>query len=533
MRTDVLPAHALRSAANVNDLLMDLLQQRIAVDQEIVRRGSFYDFARMAWPLIDPAPLVLNWHLEEKCTHLEAVSRGEIKKLVINEPPGSGKSNFVNVLWNVWEWIKRPQTKFLYASFDASLVGTRDGGKVIKLLESDWFKARWGVLLPTGKKAASHFETVAGGLRFSTSPSGKGTGRHGDIRVIDDPLKPKDASGGATMTKNALRFVSGWIADTWCSRATDQTTVRDVLIMQRLHEEDPAGEALAKGDCVHLCLPMLFDPDNACTTQWGGDRRTKKDELLFPQRFPQWKITQMREIEMGEEVFAAQCQQRPQRKGGSTFKREWWRFWHYNDTTPEPCLCDKCWMLKRTLPGHEQTRMCQPLSPTGFEFQSWDCTFKDVETSDFVCGGVIRASLPYVFLLECQNERLSITNTMQAIRSMSARFPKTHDKLIEDKANGAAVQDLLKAEIPGITLVNPEGGKESRANAGSIYFSSGRFFLPHPSLVPWVWPYMAQHEGFPRAANDDMVDMTSQGLVRLRQFGEHFSAAMRKIRGEK
>ncbi len=168
---------------------MDLLQQRIAVDREIVKRGTFYDFFRMVWPLVDPAPLILNWHLEEKCNHLEAVSNGLIKRLVINEPPGFGKSNTVNVIWNVWEWIKRPQTKFLFASFDESLVGTRDGGKVINLLEKDWFKMRWGLVLPRGKQAASKFETTAGGFRFATSPNGRGTGRHGDIRVID-PQRP-------------------------------------------------------------------------------------------------------------------------------------------------------------------------------------------------------------------------------------------------------------------------------------------------------------------------------------------------------
>lgn len=512
---------------------LDLLRQRVAVDRELVRRGTFYDFARMAWPLIDPAPLCVNWHLEEKCLHLEAVSRGEIRKLIINEPPGSGKSNFVNVLWNAWEWVNRPATKFLYASYDSSLVGTRDGGKVIKLLESDWFVARWGRLLPPGKQAASKFDTTSGGFRFSTSPNGKGTGRHGDIRVIDDPIKPKDAAGGGTMTGTMLRSVSDWVANTWSSRATNQTSVRDVLIMQRLHEEDLAGEWLRKGGCVHLNLPMLYEPEYPCLTNWGGDRRKEKDELLFPQRFPLDVIQRLHDLEMGPEVFAAQCQQRPQRRGGGTFKRPWWRFWHYQEGISEPCLCEKCWAAKRTLPGCGQTRPCQMLPQGGFQIQSWDCAFKKTDTTDFVAGGVLLSHHVNVYLLDCVNERMSFTDTVQGVRRMSQLWPQAYDKLIEDKANGPAVENVLKSEIPGITLVNPEGGKEARANASSLYYSSGRLFLPHPSIAPWVWACMAQHEAFPKGANDDMVDMMSQALIRLKRHGESFGEAMRKLRGEK
>jgi predicted phage terminase large subunit-like protein len=489
--------------------------------------------------MIDPAPLVLNWHLEEKCKHLEAVSAGEIRKLVINEPPGSGKSNFVNVLWNAWEWIKRPQTKFLYASSDASLVGTRDGGKLINLLQSDWFMARWGSILEPGKPAASMFQTLAGGFRFSTSPGGKGIGRHGDIRVIDDPVKPVDAAGGATMTKNALQAVSDWCSNTWTSRATDQTTVRDVLVMQRLDDEDLASEWLDAGNCVHLCFPMLYDPDYPCITQWGGDRRTQKDELLFPKRFPLEVVLEMRDgagpLAMGPDVFAAQCQQRPVRKGGGIFHREWWRFWHTSEGVYEPCLCDQCFRTKRTIPGCPNAvslRKCEYLPPVGFEIQSWDCAFKKTDTTDFVAGGVFRINRGRVFLVDCENERRSFTQTTEALRRMSLRWPQAYDKLIEDKANGAAVEDSLKVEIPGLTLVNPMGGKIARANAGSIYFSGGRFFLPHPTLAPWVWTFMYQHESFPRGKNDDLVDMTSQVLVHLRKHGEHFAEAMRKLRGE-
>jgi len=507
------------------------LRTRIATDRALVAKGTFYDFFPMVWHMLDPAPLVRNWHIEQVCIHLEAMSLGEIRKLLINIPPGSGKSNLLTA-WNIWEWIHRPQTKFLFMSYDASLVGTRDGGKVVKVLQSDWFKMRWGELLPSGKPAASMFDTKAGGFRFSTSPGGKATGRHADIRGIDDPLKPKDTMGGATQTKAALRTVSEFIGGTMSSRATDLRTVRDLIVMQRLHEEDPCGEMLAKGGWLQLRFPMLYEAAFPCKTQWGGDPRETEGDLLFPERFPLEEVTDLRDNRIGLDGFAAQYQQRPVRQGGSIFQRSWWRFFHTIPDVPEPCLCDRCHALKRTIPGCREApaRTCRLLPFTGFDSESWDCTFKKSDTSDFVAGGVFRAAENGVFLLDVRNERLSFTQTIQAIRDMSLAHPHAYDKLIEDKANGPAVEDALRAEIPGLTLVNPMGGKPARANAGSVYMSGGRFYLPHPDLAPWVWSFMAQHEGFPNAAFDDMVDMTSQYLVRLKSHGEHFSAAMARIR---
>ncbi len=513
------PARRTRHALLVSD-----------IDREVVRRGGLEAFARLAWPYVDPAPLVWSWHLSELCTHLEAVSRGEIQRLVINVPPGTGKSIFCNVLWPAWEWISRPQTKFLYASYDTTLVGVRDGGRVIKLLQELWFIERWGALLERVAPATHLFENRHGGFRFATSPGGKGTGRHGDIRVIDDPIKPKDASGGGSLTRRQLAAVSEWCAHTWASRATSQATVRDVLIMQRLHADDLAGEWLLRGDAVHLCLPMLFDPEIRCTTAWGGDRRSVEGEPLFPERFPAEVVERMRVRDMGPAVFAAQCQQRPQVKGGGLFRREWWRFWHLDAGVPTPCLCPLCWSAKRTQPGHEQPPCEQRIANAGQLLQSWDLTFKRTDTSDFVCGLVMQIYDRKAFVVDLVNERLSFLETLRELRIMSARYPTAYTKLIEDKANGAAVEDTLRQELSGIELVEPAGGKEARANAASIYPATQRLFLPHPALAPWVWAFVAQHEAFPRGAHDDIVDATSQALIWLRRGETNLAEAMARVR---
>ena len=117
----------------------------------------------------------------------EAVSRGDIRNLVINVPPGSAKSNTAGVIRDAWEWIHRPQTS---SSFSARLTppGRNSGRwKGDPSTPVGLVQAPLGDLLEPGKPAASMFDTRARGFRFATSPGGKGTGRHADIRVVDDP----------------------------------------------------------------------------------------------------------------------------------------------------------------------------------------------------------------------------------------------------------------------------------------------------------------------------------------------------------
>jgi predicted phage terminase large subunit-like protein len=509
----------------------DLLAARIETDRELVLKGGLYDFVTMAWSVIEPSGLTANWHLEEVCVHLEAVSRGDILRLVINQPPGSGKSSLVNVFWPVWEWVLRPATKFIYASYDRSLVGTRDGGKVIKLLQAPWFKARWGELLEPGKPAASWFNNVHGGFRFATSVAGGATGRHSDIQVVDDPIKPKDAAGGATFSKNQIRAVSEWWSGTMSTRAANQATFRRVIVMQRLCYDDLAGEMLATGDYTHLRLPMRYNPAKPCRTTWGGDRRTEKGTLLFPARFPEHAVTRLETKEMTKPQAAAQLQQEPQVEGGGAFQRVWFRFWHIKPGVVEPCLCDDCWNAEKQICGKTGPYLCAPLPPTGHDVQSWDFTFDATDSSDFVAGGVIRTvGLERHFLLDCINERLNIIGTMAALQTMTRQYPKALDKLIENKANGPAVVTLLKNKVPGVTLVEPAGSKPARASVASVAFSGGDFYLPHPDLAPWVWMVMKQLEGFPKASYDDLVDMISQAVVQLRKHGSGFSEAMRRLR---
>lgn len=104
--------------------------------------------------------------------------------------------------------------------------------------------------------------------------------------------------------------------------------------------------------------------------------------------------------------------------------------------------------------------------------------------------------------------------TVKAVRELSAQWPYTFAKLIEDKANGSAVISMLQHEIAGMIPVNPQGGKMARAAAVSPQVEAGNVYLPHPQIAPWVEEFIEECTAFPNGAHDDQVDAATQALLR-------------------
>jgi predicted phage terminase large subunit-like protein len=148
------------------------------------------------------------------------------------------------------------------------------------------------------------------------------------------------------------------------------------------------------------------------------------------------------------------------------------------------------------------------------QIQSWDCAFKDLETSDYVVGQAW-GRIGSMYLLGDQiRARMDCPSTVKAVRELAERFPGTIAKLIEDKANGSAVIQMLSNEIPGILPVNPSGGKIARAAAVSPLIEAGNIYLPHPAYAPWVNDFIEECAAFPNGAHDDQVDAMTQALLR-------------------
>ena len=141
------------------------------------------------------------------------------------------------------------------------------------------------------------------------------------------------------------------------------------------------------------------------------------------------------------------------------------------------------------------------------EIQSWEMSFKDVQSSDYVAGGLWAIRRADRFLLDQRRERLGFPETLDAVRAFSAKWPKARLKLVEDKANGPAVIQMLRREIPGLVAVNPQGGKIVRAQACSAEVESGNVYMPHPAIAPWVEAFVEECSSFPNGPHDDQVDI--------------------------
>lgn len=238
---------------------------------------------RQAWHIVEPArPFLDVWHLRVICEHLEAVTSGEIRKLLINIPPGHAKSLAVSVFWPCWEWTRCPERRWLYSSYALSL-SVRDSIKCRRIIESPWYRERWDHVfrLRDDQNAKLKFENDKTGYRLSTSVGGAVTGERGDRVVVDDPHNMLDVESDVKR-----QDVLTWWDEAMSTRLNDYKTGAHVIVMQRLHAEDLAGHVLEQGGYEHLCLPTEYDPATTKTTAIGfRDPRMTEGELLCPALF--------------------------------------------------------------------------------------------------------------------------------------------------------------------------------------------------------------------------------------------------------
>lgn len=292
------------------------------IDQALAER-SLADYVRQAWPIVEPSTRYIHgWHIDAICEHLQAVTNGEIRNLLINVPPRYAKSLLVCVFWFTWEWTFKPETRWMFSSYSETFA-IRDSLKCRRILDSPWYRQNWGnVFRLTGdQNQKSRFENDKTGFRMAAGVGGGQTGEGGDRIVVDDPIKALDAYSDL-----ARKQVIDWWDETMSTRANAKTSAR-VIIMQRLHELDLAGHILERmrdggEQYEHLCLPAEYEPKKYVTSIGWKDPRTEEGELLWPERFDAGWITDLK-VALGSYGAAGQLQQQPAPAGGGLFKREW------------------------------------------------------------------------------------------------------------------------------------------------------------------------------------------------------------------
>lgn len=278
---------------------------------------SLISFIRAAWKELEPnQEYVHGRHVDALAEHLEAVTRGEITRLLINIPPGSSKSLTAGVFWPAWEWGPQnmPWLRYLTTSYNKGYVN-RDSRKMRDLVSSEWYQSLWGGRVQLVRDGEASFENSVRGSREG-KPFMSMTAGRGDRVICDDPHSVATAESDAERRRAVTLFKEAIF-----NRLNDQEKSAIIVIGQRLHSEDISGIILEdEMEYVHLCLPMEFDPKRKCITSIGfEDWREEEGELLFPERFSQATIDRDKK-NTTKYAWAAQYQQDPTPRGGILFQ---------------------------------------------------------------------------------------------------------------------------------------------------------------------------------------------------------------------
>jgi predicted phage terminase large subunit-like protein len=476
-------------------------QLRELVDAKMMRL-DFERFMRWAWPVQHAERLIWNWHLGAKAEHLQACKAGQIRRLIINEPPRHLKSWTCSVAFPAWWWADDPTAQFFAASADRDVVG-RDADAHRELCASPEYQRAF--VSPRGKDrrwdfsggqygrqqdAKSYYRNTAGGHRISKTMAQASQGLDADCIIIDDPLDARNAfNDKRRLAEHVSDFKTALV-----TRLNDPKTGIIIVVMQRLHELDLSGVLLAEGGWEHLYLPAEYEGRKVYSILGDYDPRTEHGELLFPERNDQAFLDE-KKVDLTARGYAGQYQQRPAPAKGAMVLDDWLQYW-----TPD------------TLP-----------SEFAYTIGSWDCTFgKTGRQNDYVVGqtwGVVDGRF---YLLAQAREKLTVPGMLDAIREQHGHFPGLLSTVIEEKAAGPNVIKTLKRELQGIEGYDPQGkSKEERLAATLPLWEQRRIFLPDPDACSvdgadftWVrMVYKPELLGFPGSQHDDQVDATSQALL--------------------
>jgi predicted phage terminase large subunit-like protein len=484
------------SALAVRAALERRRAEELIAEEAEACQTSFRLFVEKAWLVIEPATrFVPGWHIEAICEHLEAATRGEIDRLVINVPPRHMKTITVSVMWPVWWWTFAPHTRFLTASYGANLA-ERDAVRSRNLLRSPWYQERWPELeLKSDVNRTNRYENTHTGYRLATSVGGEATGEGGDVIIIDDPHKLEEALSAAARAR-----VLGWHD---MRSGSVSTTPRQE---SRSWSCSACMSATSPAICSTAATPISASPPatSPSTRSAGPTTHAKKGELLWPTHIPERELTRIEQT-MGSFRAAGQLQQRPAAAEGELLKRSWWQFF-----PPEYLNPDKVGMLP----------------PFQRIIASWDTAFEGTTSSDYVVGQVwgIRGTDHY--LLYSYRRHANLSATKDAMRAAYAwakeRWPRAaHTVLIEKSANGAEIVAALKRELPGVLPVTVSNDKITRAIAASPPLESGNIYLPGHAAPDttagyqapdWVASLIEEAALFPHGRHDDQVDAFSQAI---------------------
>jgi len=423
-----------------------------------------------------------NWHIDLIADALTRVAMGESTRLIINIPPRNLKSMCATIAFVAWALGKWPHKRFICASFGADLAH-KHALDCRQIMLSPWYQAVFPTRLNSSKMAVHDFATTEKGGRMAVSTGGGITGRGADILIIDDPLKPDEASSDTTR-----KGANSWFDNTAYTRLDSKKHGAIVIIMQRLHMDDLVGHVKEKGDWEIINLPAIAE--EAQTFHYRSIRGPKTvhrkiGDVLHPERESLETLMQIRD-NIGEYPFTGQYQQAPVPLGGGLIKNEWIHSY-------EP---------------HEL--------PSSFELlvQSWDTASKTNQFSDYSVCVTLGLKNKMIYVLDLWRGRVDFP-ALKTQAIVKAHQFKPHHILVEDASSGIQlVQELKHQQIYSVKPIRPEKDKITRIFAQTAVFESGR--VKFPVEAPWLRDCIHELTTFPFDKFDDQVDALGQGLTFMR-----------------
>lgn len=458
--------------------------QRV-LEAEIAQReqmqSSLAPFIKKTFETVDPgATYQHNWHIDVVAEFLEACHRREIKRGIINIPPGYLKSISVNVAFPAWLLGQNPSERIISASYSEAL-SMKHSVDCRLAIQSSWYKNTFpDVELSSDQNTKQKFQTTARGQRYAVSVGGTVTGDGGNILIVDDPINPKNAMSD-TERKNG----NDWFDQTFYTRLRDKKNGVILVIMQRLHVDDLTGHLLKKGGWELLRVPAVAETDETWKLK-GGVYIRKKDELLHPEREDVEEIKTAKR-ELGSYGFAGQYQQRPAPLVGGMVDLSW--FNRYG-----------------AIPRREDVIRV---------IQTWDTAQKAKEVNDPWGGGTWFETKKGFYLVDSINRRMTYPDGKRTVKGWVDKW-NPDVILIEDKSSGESLIQDLRIDPDGhypVIAIQPTADKVTRMSTCSPTIEAGNCWLPNGSLqMPWLGDYEQEISTFPNSADKGQVDQTSQFL---------------------
>lgn len=519
---------------------MELMSQRGHYDEEGVWVGGLIEFVRRYWHVLEPnTPFVDGWALEAICQHLEAVTFGEVTRLLINVPPGFMKSLLTDVFWPAWEWGPMDMAHLRYVAFSySSSLTERDNDKFGVLLGSPEYQADWGKRVKLRRVGRIEVSNRKHGRKLSSSIGGVGTGERGDRVILDDPHNVKESESEQVRSETVR-----WFREAMSNRLNNQKTGAIVIIMQRVHEGDVSGVILDDEEMlgyVHLMIPMEFDWERVTDSdtsepianamgwidpRWQPEPADCEGELAWPERVPEDEIRKLKRT-LGAFAWAGQYQQTPKARGAQIIRSEDWQLWESPDGRfpPFEYIVASLDSAFAKTPGRKGEAKNDPQALTIWgifrnEHGNRRIMLIHAWRKHLRLNGTMPPKKSQETVLAYRNRSQKFWGLVQWLADSCDRF-KVDKLLIEGKANGSDVADEILRQFPrklwSIEMVHPTQDKIARAWAVQATWANGMIYAPDRE---WAQMVIEEMESFPKGTHDDLTDSATQAIKHLREIG--------------